>query len=121
MGGRSDIALFDICATGLFSAKIRNNGTCPIVVKPEDDHDSPVLLPPGATFDGKHDGVYPCDNSKCPVFKTTNNVNVEFTPSGDFSTSGGSFKERLAQMCLGGCKDESFLEKWPNWASLEQV
>ena len=38
-----------------------------------------------------------------------------------WQNSGGNLKEKIGQVCIGGCKDDTFLKQWPNWPSKEKV
>ena len=100
---------------------VKNSSSCPVVVKPGSDKDPPVVVPPGGEYKGTQDGVYTCCGDKCQVYKTVNNINVTVTSDNSFDWSGGSLKEKIGQVCIGGCKDDNFLKKWPNWPSKAKV
>ena len=127
-GELSSFGLYQFCSGHPFlndklGLEVFNKSRCPVVVKPEDGKDKPVVVMPGKTYIKKQDGVYKCCDRDvdCIVFKTVNNVDVTVNDNG-FETSGGSMFERMLQCCgRGGCKKEKFLSKNKDWPSMSVV
>lgn len=99
---------------------VTNNWSAPIWVKPENDGDPLVQLPPGKTFTGPQDGfTHPGRPGR--VFKTPNGTDAVCNSDGSVSTSPHSASDIpkwLAGQFTGGWKDFSFNNQHPDWNEL---